>query len=139
MVRSEVEGLTPSGTTAPRERRRRILVVDDDALVGRALGRLLCAHDVTVVESGAAALAACASGAAYDLVLSDLVMPGIDGMQLYAALGEQHPALQRRVVFVTAGATTDVARTFLETVPNPYILKPFNVDELKALIARYLA
>ena len=86
-------------TAPPRAPRARVLVVDDEPLVGAVLRRTLVEHDVTVVESARAALDRIAAGERYDLVLSDLLMPGLSGMDLYRELVRARPAARsaRRV------------------------------------------
>jgi PAS domain S-box-containing protein len=121
-------------------RRGRILIVDDEPLVGRAVSRTLSPlHDVVVRTSAHAALEEVARGPAFDLLLCDLMMPEVTGMDLHVRLGEAAPALAERTVFLTGGAFTRAAREFLARVPNPRIEKPFEPDELRALVARILA
>ena len=61
-------------------------------------------------------------------------MPEMSGMELHAAVGERHPALANRFVFVTGGAFSGDARRFLEESVPAVIQKPFSVDDLLALI-----
>ncbi len=129
---------TPAAVRAPRGR---ILVVDDEALVGRAVKRILVPqHDVVTHTSASAALQDLAAGSAgFDLVLCDLMMPDMTGMELHAKLSEIAPALAERIVFLTGGAFTSGAREFLARVPNARIEKPFEPDALRALVTRALA
>jgi PAS domain S-box-containing protein len=121
-------------------RRGRILVVDDEALVGRTVRRILAPHDVVSRTSAHAALADVAGGAhRFDLVLCDLMMPEMSGMELHARLRELAPALADRTVFLTGGAFTQGAREFLAAVPNARIEKPFEPEALRALVGRVLA
>ncbi len=134
----------PPATAAEHAPRRgapraRVLVVDDEPLVGAVLRRTLVDHDVTVVESARAALDRIAAGERYDLVLSDLLMPGLSGMDLYRELSERDPPLARRVVFLTGGAFTSAAREFLERERVECVEKPFDLDALRAVIARRIA
>jgi DNA-binding NtrC family response regulator len=103
------------------------------------LRRTLVDHDVTVVESARAALDRIAAGERYDLVLSDLLMPGLSGMDLYRELSERDPPLARRVVFLTGGAFTAAAREFLQRERVECVEKPFDIDALRAVIARRIA
>ncbi|ABC83981.1 hybrid sensor histidine kinase/response regulator [Anaeromyxobacter dehalogenans] len=125
---------------APAARvRGRILVVDDEPLVGTVIQRTLQGeHEVTVAPSARAALARVAAGERFDLVLSDLLMPEMTGMELYRALRERAPELARRVVFLTGGAFTPAARTFLEQEPVECVEKPFELETIRALLARRL-
>jgi signal transduction histidine kinase len=126
----------PSAGVRPRGR---ILVVDDEPLVGTVLQRTLSSeHDVTVVTTARAALEHLGAGS-YDLVLSDLLMPEMSGMELYDALSRRDPALARKVVFLTGGAFTPAARAFLEREPVLCVEKPFELEAIRAVLARKLA
>jgi FixJ family two-component response regulator len=61
------------------------------------------------------------------------------GMELHDRLCQVAPALADRTVFLTGGAFTPGARDFLARIPNPRIEKPFEPDQLRALVARVLA
>jgi PAS domain S-box-containing protein len=125
-----------ASATAPRAR---ILVVDDEAMVGRAVARILGAeHEVAAVTSGEAALAQLRAGPGFDLVLCDLMMPGLSGMDLFERVSQAAPAAAARFVFLTGGAFTDRARQFLERVPNPRLEKPFDPDGLRRSVAGLL-
>ncbi len=117
--------------------RRRILVVDDEPLVLRVLARLLREHELVCLESARTALSQIASGQKFDLVLSDVMMPDITGVEFYEALLRQDPALARRVVFISGGALSPEVDAFLRAIPNPLIQKPFGPD-LRATIERLL-
>jgi PAS domain S-box-containing protein len=121
--------------TPPAGRRASVLVVDDEPLVARALRRFLASrHDVTVEASGTAALARADAGEQFDVIFCDLMMPGMTGMELHAALRERHPDQAGRVVFMTGGAFTSEARQFLEQVPNRKVEKPFEQEAMLALV-----
>jgi CheY-like chemotaxis protein/two-component sensor histidine kinase len=126
----------PAAATA--ERRGRILVVDDDALVGKMLSRVLRAHDVTLLTDAREARDRLAGGERFDLIFCDLMMPGMTGMELHAELGRAAPELLPQMVFVTGGAFTTAATEFLDRVPNERIEKPFDTKFIAALVQRYL-
>jgi CheY-like chemotaxis protein len=116
-------------------RRGYILVVDDEPLIGASARRLLCAeHDVVVVHSGEAALSAVTSPRAFDVVLCDLMMPGMTGIELHQALVRSRPELAERMVFVTGGAFTGAAEDFLERVDVRRMDKPFEPHALQAVV-----
>jgi CheY-like chemotaxis protein len=120
-------------------RRGHILVVDDEPRMGKALHRLLAPeHDVTTVQSAREALGLVSTGARFDVILCDLMMPGMSGMALHAELGRAAPELAARMVFMTGGAYTAEAQGFLEGVPNRRLEKPFRPETLEALIAEML-
>ncbi len=110
-----------------------VLVIDDDALVGKAIGRTLRPHRVTVVTSGREGLDACAARA-FDAILCDLMMPRVAGWDVHRELAEKHPGLERRMVFMTGGAFTDQARAFLAAVPNRAVEKPIDMAALQAAL-----
>jgi PAS domain S-box-containing protein len=127
-------------STAPRGHARRILVVDDEPMVGRSVQRLLGGeHDVTVLERGQQALALLERGEQFDLVLCDLMMPDLSGIDVYEALEKSRPEVLDRFVFMTAGVYTERARLFLERVPNLKLEKPFELDKLHRVVGDALA
>jgi PAS domain S-box-containing protein len=116
--------------------RQRVLVVDDEAALADMVGRMLSPdYEVEVVVEPGAALDRLTTGPAYDIVLCDLMMPRITGMDLYDEATRRRPELAPRFVFMTGGAFTERATDFLATVPNERIDKPFNRAALAALLA----
>ena len=114
----------------------RVLVVDDEPLVGRAVSRVLAPrHEVAVATSGAEALALVQAGHVFDLVLCDLMMPGMSGMELYRTVSELAPDVAERFVFLTGGAFTLEADAFLSSTPVERIIKPFDSAALRLLAA----
>jgi nitrogen-specific signal transduction histidine kinase/ActR/RegA family two-component response regulator len=113
----------------------RILIVDDDDLVARSLQRILTAHEITAVSSGAGALDVLRERSDFDLILCDLMMPGMTGMDLYEVVAEAHPALAGRIVFSTGGAFTDGAREFCERHATRVLGKPVSVEALTRILA----
>jgi len=114
----------------------RVLVVDDEPLVGRAVARVLGhGHEVTVATSGREALALIEAGRAFDLVLCDLMMPGMSGMELYETVAARAPEVVERFVFLTGGAFTIEAEAFLSSSRAERIIKPFDSAALRLLAA----
>jgi CheY-like chemotaxis protein len=117
-----------------------VLIVDDEEILVHAIERGLTAHhEVTGVTSGAAALELLRGGARYDVVLCDLMMPQVSGIELHDAVQILDPAQARRIVFVTGGAFTETARRFLETTSNRRLEKPFDLGEVRAVVAAMIA
>ncbi len=114
----------------------RVLVVDDEPFIGTLLVRLLRGRcSVRAVSSGRRALELLRAGEDVDVVLCDLCMPDVDGMQLHAELRRTHQALSERVVFMTGGVDNNAeARAFLSTVGNPSIEKPFDIEEMRRVV-----
>jgi PAS domain S-box-containing protein len=111
---------------APTEKRARVLVVDDEALIGRALARILAKEDVVMIEDARKGLALVEQTPGFDVVLCDLMMPGMSGQEFYRAACRLRPELEERFVFMTGGAFTDVGNEFLESLGSRVIYKPFD-------------
>lgn len=127
----------PRGLAPTAVRRAQILVVDDERAVGRAVQRVLAVeHDVAVLTDAKAALAQCAGGARFDLILCDLMMPDMTGMDLHAELTRVAPEQAKRMAFMTGGAFTERARLFLAGLTDEHVEKPFDFVALRALVAR---
>lgn len=124
-------------SSAPVGLRARVLVVDDDPGVGNALRVMLEEeHSVTCVGSARAALELLGGGEPFDVVFCDLMMPDIGGEALFELLRRELPGLERKLVFMTGGAFTPQAISFLARVPNPRIEKPFDLKALTRLVER---
>jgi CheY-like chemotaxis protein len=119
---------------APISVRKSVLVVDDEPEVGAAIDRLLGVdHEVMTVTRGSAALAVLAERS-FDVILCDLMMPEMTGVELYRRLAAESPALAGRVVFMTGGTFGSDVQAFLQSVPNACIDKPFGVTELRRAV-----
>ena len=117
--------------------RRRVLIIDDERLVGEAVARSLSEdNDVEVVTEAQQALSRLAAGGRFDVILCDLMMPVMTGMDLYAEVMKREPKLAGRFVFMTGGAFTSRARAFLGSVVNPCLEKPLDMGRLRSLVAR---
>jgi PAS domain S-box-containing protein len=114
--------------------RATVLVIDDEPGVGAALRRVLREHDVTVRTSAREALALVAGGQRFDVILSDMMMPQMTGMDLHAELARLSPRDAAGMVFITGGAFTQAATAFLARVPNERIAKPFTAEAVRALV-----
>ena len=99
---------------------------------------MLREHDVTLVTSAADALQLVTSGNRYDVILSDLMMPEMSGMDLYEALVVRDPGAAQRMVFVTGGAFTPDAHAFLDRVTNERLDKPFAPKAIRALVESFI-
>jgi CheY-like chemotaxis protein len=122
-----------------RARRARVLVVDDEPLIGTAVERLLRSeYDVTVTHEVGVALAQIREGPGFDAVVTDLIMPGGGGEELYRALRTFRPELADRTVFITGGPYAERAQAFLGEISNPAVTKPLDAAELREALARVL-
>ncbi len=117
------------------ERRGRVLVVDDEEMFGNAIQRILKReHDVVAVTRGADALARIQAGERFDLVLCDLAMPEMTGMELYERIEALDRTLAARMVFLTGGTLSEAAGDFLERFPGRHHDKPMSAAALRALV-----
>jgi CheY-like chemotaxis protein len=124
-----------AGPTTPATRRGKILVIDDEAVIAKAVQRTLSReHDVTVATKAADALNRFRAGETFDVILCDLMMPEMTGMDFYAELLKLAEPQARRIVFLSGGAFTPATRSFLERVPNLRIEKPFDMQNFKATV-----
>ncbi len=131
--------LRRSTPVIPVARRGRVLVVDDEPAIGVALRRTLQDdHDVEVVTSARGALDLLEAGRRFDLILCDMMMPEQTGEGLHGELTGKLPDQAERMVFLTGGAFTPRARSFLERVNNLCLEKPFDGDAVRALCARMI-
>ncbi len=118
--------------------RGRLLVIDDDAGVRKALRRILDGHELIEAEAGRQACELLATDQSFDVILCDIGMPNMSGIDVHSWLLEHHPRLAQRVVFLTGGAFTPRATAYLEKVQNPQVEKPFDTANLEKLVTDYV-
>jgi two-component system NtrC family sensor kinase len=117
-------------------RQRTILVVDDEEEIRATLSEILtgAGHHVVTVNSGREALKRMASEH-YDVILTDIRMPDLDGQALYREIKRRWPARAGRVVFVTGDTLASASREFVSVSGRPIIEKPFLPGEVRKLVA----
>jgi PAS domain S-box-containing protein len=116
--------------------RRRVLVIDDEPALAAMIRRVLSKDcDVDLAVDAREGLERLGAGT-YDVILCDLMMPDMTGMDLYAEVSRRHPGVERRFIFMTGGAFTPRATEFLAQVSNRRLEKPFETAVLKATVAR---
>ena len=120
-------------------RRRRVLIVDDEPNIVLSLQFLLDreGYDVVVARDGESALAS-AAGAPPDLVVLDLMLPGIDGYEVCRRLRAAPDTENARIVLVTARGREAERVRGLEEGADAYVTKPFSTRELMTIVARLL-
>ena len=124
-----------SAVASPTPRRRgMILAIDDEPSIGTMIKRVLKEHDVTSTTNAGEALEWISRGLRYDVILCDLMMPHVTGMDVYARLEQLDKMQASAVIFLTGGAFTAQARQFLEEVENDRLDKPFDIDLLRELV-----
>lgn len=109
-----------------------VLVVDDEPVIASVLARYLGrrGHKVETVHSGSSALARLDASRSYAATLMDLRMPEMNGMELFQALKERFPALERRVAFMSGDIVSGEIRSFVESADRPVLSKPFELERL---------
>lgn len=117
---------------------RKLLLVDDESYILRAYARTLGRqHELTAALGGRQAIEVLGrTGGNFEVIICDLMMPDVDGIDLHAWVKEHFSGLERRMVFVTGGAATLRAREFLATLSTPWLEKPFEMEELQRAVAR---
>ncbi|MBL8910120.1 MAG: response regulator [Archangium sp.] len=125
---------TPAPAPDPAARRARLLVIDDEELVLRALTRTLKEHDLLCVQSAREALALLARGERFELILSDVMMPDMTGVEFFGELVRAHPDAAARVVFLTGGAISPAVAERLSGLDVLTIEKPFSPEKLREVI-----
>jgi CheY-like chemotaxis protein len=125
---------------APRPRRGKLLLVDDDQLLGSSLRRALGdEHEVTTVGSPWIALRLLERKERFDAVVSDQMMPEMLGVELQRALVEADPRLHGRILLMTGGTFSEDERRLLAAGRIRFLHKPLDLAELKAALAEVLA
>ncbi len=110
----------------------RVLLVDDEPLIARSFSRILRdKYSVTAVSQVSEALRHIDAGEHFDAVLCDVMMPDVDGIELYRALAARHPALLRRFAFMTGGAFDERSAAFLASHDVLVLAKPIERDALE--------
>ncbi len=117
-----------------------ILVIDDEQLVGQAIRRALGdSHRVTLVASGEAAVELFGTGKRFDLVLCDVTMAGMSGLDLLDVTRQADPEQARRFVLMTGGTFTPLAKERLDHATHASLSKPFGPEELTVCVGECLS
>ncbi|HUJ73102.1 MAG TPA: ATP-binding protein [Verrucomicrobiae bacterium] len=111
--------------------KRSVLVVDDEPDLLALLKQIMTSggFEVITATNGQEALERIAARS-YDLILSDMRMPGMDGRKLFETVRRQNPALARRIVFVTGDTVSADTQAFFKDTGNHWLSKPFNVAQV---------
>ena len=120
-------------------KRVRILIVDDDTDSGTVVADCLAGYDVTVLTDPLEALRIILDGDAFDVIVSDMMMPGMNGDALYAKLLREAPAQAERMIFVTGGGTTTETRAFISAMSGRVVGKPITLAALMKRVEERLA
>ncbi|MDB4988272.1 MAG: sensory box histidine kinase/response regulator [Myxococcaceae bacterium] len=135
------EEIAPESTNPTRSMpvsiadQQRILVLDDEPLIGEFLAGALDAHQVDLTTDGHQAITRAEDGS-YDLVLCDLRMPRMSGIEFYRELKRKRPDLASCFVLMTGAAIDEELQAFLSSNAVPVLRKPFDMNELNHCVAR---
>lgn len=131
MSEASITASSRIGQTTPS---RRILVVDDEPLIGALLRRALLPHDVTYIDNGRAAVELC-SREEFDIILCDVMMPDCTGIEVYRQLEAAPAKANGRVVFMTGGLFDPEIARRLDELQRPCLQKPIQQATLLQLLA----
>ena len=112
----------------------RVLLVDDDPLVGVAYSRMLRPFQVVFAQSAAGALARLQAGGRFDAIVCDFYMPGMNGMDFHAEVGKLSPAMAGQIVFVTGALSSKEVTAFLARTSNACLFKPVEREALQGAV-----
>jgi len=118
---------------------RRVMVVDDEAFLLECLVDAISSWgcQVTPCSQAAQAIEQLQSGS-FDLLISDIRMPGLTGIQLFEWIQANQPQMTRRVIFTTGDSFDPETRTFLEGAGAPHLGKPFDLKKLRLALGDLL-
>jgi len=118
----------------------KILVVEDEPSIRRVLSETLVSRgfEVNTVTNGLEAKARLTDNKDYGLLIIDIKMPVMNGIELYKYISEQNPKLANRVIFISGDILGRDTELFLEETRRPFLAKPFNSGELIKLVEETL-
>ncbi len=140
IAKVDVMEKTAELVSSPASRRARVLVVDDEPMIGAVIKRSLGGeHEVVVMAEASEGLDCIRKGESFDVIICDLMMPHMTGMEFYSGVCDVDRAQADRILFLTGGAFTPAARSFLDGVSNQRIEKPFDTARLRSLVNERVA
>ena len=118
--------------------RKIALIVEDEPAIGRACQRVLTAEGFEVDVAGDGVIAKeFISKKSYDLCLSDIRLPKMNGMELYRHIEQEYPGLTQKVIFTTGDLLSKDTRKFLKESERPFLLKPFTPEQLRSVVKEF--
>lgn len=125
---------------APTGERPSVLVVDDESIIAQLIADVLGGegYEVETAPHGVAALERLAQRT-YDVILSDLRMPELDGLGLFREIEQRHPEMLHRFAFITGTSEHADYQGFVDDVKVPVLTKPFDMMDLLRVVQDRLA
>jgi CheY-like chemotaxis protein len=118
--------------------RKFALIIEDEPAIGRACQRILTAEGFEVDIAGDGLIAKeFISKKSYDLCLSDIRLPKMNGMELYRHIEQEYPGLTQKVIFTTGDLLSKDTRKFLKESERPFLLKPFTPEQLRSVVKEF--
>ncbi|HEY7955101.1 MAG TPA: ATP-binding protein [Polyangia bacterium] len=128
---------SPDLRVLPGTDRLRVLILDDDELILRSMERSLSAHfECMSLPSAQVALERLRFDHDFDVVITDVVMPEMNGIEFYGALQTSHPELAHRTLFISGGITSEALHERVTGTGRPCLAKPVDPQELVRSIRR---
>ncbi|MBT8495791.1 MAG: response regulator, partial [Deltaproteobacteria bacterium] len=134
----ETDSLRPRKRAPSMSGQARILVIDDEPGVLEFMVDALDGHQVVTAESGREALSIMAEQS-FDLILCDLIMPEVSGMEVFERATADRPEMASSFVFMTGGAFTHKSRDFVASTSRPLLEKPFDIGDILDAVDAALA
>ncbi len=120
--------------------KQRLLIVDDELTLLSSLRRALGGEvDVELARSAENALEILSRDDRFDVVLCDIMMPEVTGIELFERVAQSHPQLRDRFIFMTGGTPAANTQEFIDGTGLPYLEKPFDMKQLNKLLRRVKA
>jgi CheY-like chemotaxis protein len=125
----------------PLKKSGRILVIDDEPGIRVLLEKALTPEGylVDVIADPGAVLSKLDPNSNYDVILLDIRMPGISGMELYAQILDKNPLMEKRIIIITGDVMGADVKEFLVKENLPFLSKPFDIKLLKEQVASMVA
>jgi PAS domain S-box-containing protein len=124
-------------SSRPPVRSAHILIIDDESLAAKALGRMLRDHRVEIADHAPTGMKMAIENH-YDVIFCDLMMPEMSGMAVYASVLRENAKAAARMVFITGGTFTEEARAFAAHHAAHCLFKPFDSSLVKGAVERLL-
>ena len=120
--------------------KKRVLLIDDDESILAVLGKVLKSMELELEVASTGREAAQMFGRNdYDLVLSDIRMPELDGKQLFEFLDQNFPEYRQRLIFLTGDTGNPETMEFLQRTNCPYLTKPVEIPVLLSLLHHFFS